>query len=146
MSLPSILVAGTPAENLLKKPDEWYRSDEGRSALENVLSWQTEHGDWPKNFDTTQKKPATDSVGLGPFDNGATTAEIRVLARGFRISGNERYQKAALNGLDHILTAQYPGGGWPQFYPLSTKYHRHLKFNDDTMIKLLELLTNVVSD
>ena len=142
----SRLVAGTPAENLLKKPDGWFLRNDGRSALENVLSWQTEYGDWPKNIDTTRKKRAREIVTSGTFDNGATTGEIRVLARGFRITGDDGYRTAALKGIDHILKAQYPNGGWPQFYPLSTKYHRHITFNDGTMIKLLELLADVVFD
>ena len=86
--------AATPAENLLKKPDDWFRGDEGRKTLENILSWQTEHGDWPKNRDTTRpglsgdgKKPA------GTFDNGATSGELQVLARAFRVTGDERYKK-----------------------------------------------------
>ncbi|WP_145392247.1 pectate lyase [Stieleria neptunia] len=142
----SRLVAGTPAENLLKKPDDWFHSNDGRSVLENVLSWQTEYGDWPKNMDTTGKKRASDKVPAGTFDNGATTGEIRVLARGYRIVGDDGYRTAVLKCLDHILNAQYPNGGWPQFYPLSTKYHRHITFNDGTMIKLMELLADVVSD
>ncbi|TWT42444.1 Pectic acid lyase [Thalassoglobus neptunius] len=146
LSVVSQLVAGTPAENLLKKPDEWYRSNEGRAALEGILSWQTEYGDWPKNTDTTRMRTRSGKIPTGTFDNGATTAEIRVLARAFRINGENRYRSAALKGLDHILKAQYPNGGWPQYYPLSTQYHRHITFNDGTMIKLLELLTDVVSD
>lgn len=143
--LASTVVAGTPAENLLKKSDDWFSSSEGRSALEGVLSWQTKHGDWPKNTDTTRERPRSEKASAGTFDNGATTGEIRVLALGFRVTGDERYRKAVLKGLDHILKAQYANGGWPQYYPLSTKYHRHITFNDGTMIRLLELLTDVAS-
>ncbi|MEO1616407.1 MAG: pectate lyase [Planctomycetota bacterium] len=143
--LSSSVFAGTPAENLLKKSDDWFRSN-GHSALEGILSWQTVHGDWPKNKDTTQKRPSDEKMPAGTFDNGATTGEIRVLARAFRITGEERFRAAAIKGLDHVLEAQYANGGWPQFYPLSTKYHRHVTFNDGTMVKLLELLADVVSD
>jgi pectate lyase len=145
-ALPSSLHAATAAENLRKKPDDWFRSDERRMIFENILSWQTEHGDWPKNTDTTSKmfsgsakKPA------GTFDNGATTGELRALARAFRITGDERYQQAFLRGFDHILKAQYPNGGWPQFYPLSKEYHRHIIFNDGTMIRLMEFLREATS-
>jgi pectate lyase len=144
--LPASLGAATPAGNLRKKPDEWFRSDEGRRTLENILSWQTEHGDWPKNTDTTSKsssghgkKPA------GTFDNGATSGELRALARASRITGNEHYEQAFLRGFDHILKAQYPNGGWPQFYPLSKEYHRHITFNDGTMIRLMEFLREATS-
>jgi pectate lyase len=140
------LRAATPAEDLRKKPDDWFRTDEGRQSLENILSWQTEHGDWPKNMDTTRKRfSGSGKKPAGTFDNSATTGELRVLARGFRITGDVRYQKAFLAGFDHILKAQYPNGGWPQFYPLSKGYHRHITFNDGTMIRLMEFLRDAVT-
>lgn len=136
----------TPAENLLNKTDGWFRSDEGRTTLENILSWQTEHGDWPKNLDTTTRKFSGDrKKPAGTFDNGGTTGELRVLARAFRVTGNERYKLAFLHGFDHILNAQYPNGGWPQFYPLSKGYHRHVTFNDGTMIRLMEFLRDTAN-
>ena len=140
------LPAASPAENLLRKPDEWFRSDAGQETLENVLSWQTDHGDWPKNKDTTSElfsgngnKPA------GTFDNSATTGELRLLARAYRVTENQRYKQACLRGFDHILAAQYPNGGWPQYYPLSNGYHRHITFNDGTMIRVMEFLRDAGS-
>lgn len=134
--------ADTPAEGLLKKPDAWFLSDAGLKTMENILSWQTEYGDWPKNLNTTTNpKPLSESKNsAGTFDNGATCGELRLLARAFRITGNELYGKAFLRGFDHILKAQYANGGWPQYYPLSKNYHRHITFNDNTMIGVLEFL------
>ena len=133
--------AESRAANLLKKADDWFVSDHGRKTLENILSWQTRHGDWPKNVDTTSHPASADrQQAAGTFDNGATTGELRVLARAFRVTGEVRYQQAFLLGFDHVLAAQYPNGGWPQFFPLSKKYHRHITFNDGTMIHLMELL------
>jgi pectate lyase len=144
--LAASLHAATPAEKLANNPDDWFRSDDGRKTLENILSWQTEHGDWAKNMDTTSvafsgdgKRPA------GTFDNGATSGELRVLARAFRVTGDERYKQALLRGFDHILKAQYPNGGWPQYFPLSDGYHRHITFNDGTMIRLMEFLRDAVA-
>lgn len=138
--------AGTPAENLFGKPDAWFRSDDGRQALANVLSWQTAHGDWPKNMDTTRKPfSGSGKPPAGTFDNGATCGELRLLARGFHITGDQRYQQAYLRGFDHILNAQYANGGWPQFFPLSKAYHRHITFNDGTMIRLMEFLREAAS-
>ncbi|MFM2243864.1 MAG: pectate lyase, partial [Verrucomicrobiota bacterium] len=37
--------------DLLKKSDDWFRSEAGRTAVENVISWQAESGSWPKNQD-----------------------------------------------------------------------------------------------
>ena len=145
--LATPLRADSPAENLLRKPDDWFRTSEGRQALENILSWQTEHGDWPKNMDTTsQRFSGEDKKPAGTFDNGATSGELRVLARAYRVMDDVRYKQAFLRGFDHILKAQYPSGGWPQFYPLSNRYHRHITFNDGTMIRLMEFLRDATTD
>ncbi len=50
-------------------------------------------------------------------------------------------------GLDYILQAQYPSGGWPQFFPPPTNtYHRRITFNDNAMTRLLVLLREVTED
>lgn len=145
LSVP--LQADSSAENLLKKPDDWYRSDEGRRTLQNILSWQTQYGDWPKNTDTTSRRDSGDQQKpAGTFDNGATIGELRVLARAFRVTGDDQYKLAFLPGFDHILAAQYPNGGWPQYFPLSNGYHRHITFNDGTMIRLMQFLRDVETD
>ncbi len=129
-----------------QKSDDWYRSSEGKQITENILSWQSVAGSWPKNTDTTTK-PFTGVPGKlhGTFDNGATTGELRFLARAFRANQDARCQRAFLKGLDHILQAQYPTGGWPQFYPPSTQYHRHITFNDGSMVRLMEFLREVAT-
>ena len=53
-------------------------------------------------------------------------------------------REAFLRGLDHILAAQYSSGGWPQKYPPGEGYARHITFNDDTMVRLMSLLRDVV--
>jgi len=144
LTLNGIAFAGTPAENLAKKPLDWFRSDEGRARIDNMLSWQTEHGDWPKNMDTTQTKydPKKEKP-AGTFDNGATTGELRALAQAFQATEDTQYRDAFVKGLDHILRSQYPNGGWPQYSPPSKGYQRFITFNDDSMIRLMRLLDDV---
>ncbi len=139
--------SGQRAGGLLKQPDDWFRSEEGRRTTDNILSWQSLAGSWPKNKSTTRAPYTNDTSKLkGTFDNRATTDEIRFLARAFRATNDERLRQAALKGLDHILAAQYPTGGWPQYSPPPAKsYHRHITFNDGSMIRLLELLREVTS-
>lgn len=135
-----------PAENLTKKPDRWFSSDEGRNTMNCILSWQSEHGDWPKNKDTTSAKYTGDRAKLkGTFDNGATIGELRALAHAFRVTADTRYEQAFFKGFDHILQAQYPNGGWPQYFPLSQKYHRHITFNDGSMIRIMEFLRDAAT-
>ncbi len=145
--LLSLSVRGdSSAESFLRQPDSWFTSDEGQQRLNNVLSWQSEHGDWPKNEDTTQELFSGDRSKLqGTFDNGATSGELRLLAHAFRITNDERYEKAFLKGFDHILQAQYPNGGWPQYFPLRKGYYTHITFNDNCMIRLLEFVDDSIT-
>ena len=127
-----------------KQSAEWFGSEEGRRIADNVLTWQSPHGSWPKNRDTASKPYEGKKDKLsGTFDNGATTGELRFLARAFRATDEPRYQQAFLKGLDHIFAAQYATGGWPQVYPASGGYKRHITFNDNSMVRILEFLRDV---
>jgi pectate lyase len=130
----------------LHQPDAWYASAEGRRITANILSFQSDQGSWPKNTDTTSNPYTGDRAKLsGTFDNGATTDELRFLAHAFKATGDAADRAAVIKGFDHILKAQYPTGGWPQFYPPSTQYHRHITFNDDAMVRLMEFLRETCS-
>ena len=140
------LLAATRADNLNKKKDAWFTSDEGAKALNNILSWQSQHGGWPKNMDTTSEVYSGERSKLrGTFDNGATTGELRILARGFRLTGDTRYEKAFLAGLNYVLEAQYSNGGFPQYYPLRKGYYTRITFNDNCMVRILDFLSEVAS-
>ena len=125
----------------LNHPAEWYISKQAFEFGQNVLSWQTENGDWPKNLDTVSTPSPPDSKPRrGTFDNGATTGELRYLARLYRATRAEIFKASFEKGLNLILKAQYPNGGWPQSYPPGTGYARHITFNDDTFVRLAEFV------
>lgn len=146
IGVPLTPLAGADWSALCARPDEWFRSDPGQRAIRHVLSWQSPEGGWPKNTDTTREAYAGDPPRLrGTFDNGATTGEMRFLARAAQATGDPRCQQAVLKGVDHILAAQYASGGWPQFHPPGPQYHRHITFNDGAMLRLLELLREVTN-
>ena len=145
-TLTASLSAASRAENLNKNPDSWFSTDDGKRAMECILSWQSESGDWPKNKDTSAEPYAGDRTKIrGTFDNGATSGELRLLARAFSLTKDERYEKAFQAGFDHILKAQYPNGGWPQYFPLRKGYYTHITFNDSCMIRLMEFLREAVT-
>ena len=137
--------AAAGPRDYLSRPDAWFQGEEGRRITANVLSWQTSRGSWPKNTDTTVPFTGSRSKLQGTFDNGATTGELRFLARAYRATGSRRCLEASQEGLAHILDAQYPTGGWPQFHPPSQYYHRHITFNDDAMVRLMTLLREVAT-
>jgi pectate lyase len=94
--------------------------------------------------DTTAAPYRGDRKKLRPtFDNGATTDELRFLARAYNVTHDQRYRDAFDKGLRYILQAQYPSGGWPQFHLPPKSYHRHITFNDDAMVRLMEFLREV---
>lgn len=145
--LPGLAQAKGAAQ-YLKQKDAWFAGAEAKKVAAIMLSWQSDLGGWPKNVSTTEKiYDGTDKAkDLKPtFDNGATTDEMRFLARIYNATKDEKYKAAFLRGLDHILIAQYPNGGWPQFYPPSTQYHRHITFNDNAMVRLLLFLRDIYS-
>lgn len=129
------------AAQYLNRPAAWWRTAEAAAVAENILSYQSPLGGWPKNTSTTAKKYTGQPESLKPtFDNGATTDELRFLARLVTATAEARYRQAFERGFDYILKAQYPNGGWPQFYPPGPQYHRHITFNDHAMARLMEFL------
>lgn len=140
----SICLAAPKADSYLKNSDDWFAGAEGRRIADNILTWQTKEGVWPKNTDTTTQPYSGRIEDLkGIFDNGATTGELRFLARSIRTTKDDRYRKAFDRGLDTILKVQYPTGGWPQAVPPGTGYSRHITFNDDAMVRLMNFVRDV---
>ncbi len=134
-------LAGGPEQHL-RRPDDWFKGAEAQRLAENILSHQSDSGGWPKNIDTTARLYEGDRNKLAAtFDNGATTGELRYLARMHRATGELRYREAFDRGLKYILDAQYVNGGWPQFAPPPKgTYHRYITFNDNAMVRLLEFV------
>ena len=124
----------------LKQPEAWFRSIEGRHGVANVLSHQSSRGDWPKNTNTTATRFTGDANNIkGTFDNGATTGELRLLARSFNVTKDEEARAAFRQRVGPYPDAQYTNGGWPQYAPPPARsYHRHITFNDDAMRRLME--------
>src|SRR5689334_4642598 len=112
----------------MDKPAAWYRSDEAIRIANNFLLYQRHDGGWPKNIRMAEPlKPADrakviDEADLNDstIDNSATWTQLRYLARVYDGTHDDRYRDAFNRGLDYLLRAQYPNGGWPQYFPLRT--------------------------
>ena len=135
-----------PWQTYARQPDTWYRGTEGATVAANIRSHQSRLGDWPKNVDNSSEPYRGDRTEItGTFDNGATVGELRFLARAFRATNDSTNRDAFVKGLDHILAAQYPTGGWPQTSPPGKGYARHITFNDNTMVNLMALVGDVAN-
>ncbi len=135
----------------LRQKPEWYGSAEAIRVAENLLLFQREVGGWPKNTEMADTLSQTQKAELSSqkhnpdatIDNNATTTQMIFLARVFNATKQEQFKTGFLNGLDYLLRAQYPNGGWPQFYPLLKGYYSHITFNDDAMVNVLSLLQDM---
>ena len=156
---------GTP----LDRTANWYASADARSIAENVISFQTPAGGWAKHTDFAQhvRAPGELFAGdsnshfiitndfdrpadvhwnyVGTFDNDATTTELRFLAKVISAAktNNSALQNSFARGINYILAAQFPNGGWPQVWPLQGGYHDAITFNDDAVLNIIQLLRDV---
>ncbi|MEO7530929.1 MAG: pectate lyase [Sediminibacterium sp.] len=129
-----------------------YGSTEIVSIADNILLYQKQNGGWPKNYDMQAilAEDQKDSLLKAKselhttFDNGSTYAQIAYLASAYTTTKKESYKIAVAKGLDYILAAQYPNGGWPQYFPLENNYSRYITFNDDAYIGIMQVLKDIV--
>ena len=70
---------------------------------------------------------------------------MRFLALVATATDEPRYRESFLRGVDYLLAAQYPNGGWPQVFPLEGGYHDAITFNDGALINVLTLLRAVAA-
>jgi PelA/Pel-15E family pectate lyase len=136
-----------------KSEPAWFSTAEAKQVAENVLLYQRNIGGWLKNIQ--MQNPLTEVekqklIDLKPdtkevtTDNGATCQEMLFLSKIYAQTPDERYNNAFLSGLDYLLKAQYENGGWPQFYPLKKGYYTHITYNDDSMVRILNVLKHCI--
>jgi len=153
----------------LDRDPSWYASADARHIAEVIVSFQTPAGGWSKNLDMS-KEPRRPGERYGPnnvsrllapgdfdtpadrnwnyigtIDNDATTTQLNFLAKVISAGGAANvaaYHASFLRGIEYLLAAQYPNGGWPQVWPLEGGYHDAVTYNDDAMTQVLELMDN----
>jgi PelA/Pel-15E family pectate lyase len=132
---------------ILRQKPEWYATADARAIADNVIPWQAPEGGWPKNTDLSIPPPSREALaetasggGTSTIDNGATTTPIRFLALMVQATRETRYRAAFDRGVDYLLAAQYPNGGWPQYFPLRKGYYAHVTYNDDAIVNVLNVL------
>jgi PelA/Pel-15E family pectate lyase len=131
-----------------------YKPTQIKEIADNVLLYQKDNGGWPKNYDmqailTAEQQDRVlkaKSALHTTFDNCTTYSHIKYLAKAYQITGVEKYKDACLRGIDFTLSAQYPNGGWPQFFPLESNYSRRITFNDDAMTGVMIMLKDILDN
>ncbi|HWT51676.1 MAG TPA: pectate lyase [Caulobacter sp.] len=153
----------------LDKDAAWYASPEARAIADTIVSFQTPAGGWSKNQDRTkpprlkgqrfannaEHMALDDSFDapvdrfwtfVGTLDNGATTTEMRFLAKVQQQRpgrDGDVYRASIIKGVRYLLAAQYPNGGWPQIYPIEGGFHDAVTFNDNAVAEAAMILEDV---
>jgi PelA/Pel-15E family pectate lyase len=140
---------GTPlrwGKAVLSQSPDWYASPAARSLADIVLQYHSPQGGWPKSTDLSIQPRSPDDIpppGRGranSLDNDAFDLPVRFLAHMTAATSDARYRRAVERSLDYLFKAQYPNGGFPQFYPLRDGYYAHITYNDEAMIDALTIL------
>jgi hypothetical protein len=152
----------------LHREPEFYKSAEARGMGDIILSFQIASGGWSKNlamdgprlkgqiYATANLPPTPQQDGdfdkpldetwhyMGTLDNDATNTEIHFLAELSAANPGKEgdaYRASALRGIEYLLHAQFPNGGWPQVWPIEGGYHDAITYNDDAVTESAEVLT-----
>jgi PelA/Pel-15E family pectate lyase len=154
----------------LNRDSSWYASADALRIADNVISFQTPAGGWGKNFDLSKgprvagERYAPNNVSrflspddfdtpkdpdwnyIGTIDNDATITQIEFLAKVVSAAGAEHgapYREAFLRGVQYLLSAQFPNGGWPQVWPLEGGYHDAITYNDNAMVQVMVIMRGI---
>ena len=117
----------------------------------NILLFQRDNGGWPKDYDmlailTPEQVGAvraTHDRDDTSFDNHNIHSQVEYPAQAYAQRGESRWRDACLRGLDFMLAAQLPCGGFPQRYPHGSGYSARITFNDGVTIGILNVLDDV---
>lgn len=138
----------------LEEPAAWYATAAARRIADIIASFQTPAGGWNKNSDFTDhlrrpgERSGYEAGYVGTIDNGATVEPLRFLAlvvTAGDAAATASCRAAFLRGIDYLLAAQFPNGGWPQVYPLAGGYHDAITYNDSAIINVLALLREIAT-
>jgi len=135
----------------LDQAGTWYGGADAVRIAANLVLYQRSSGGWPKNIDMAKSLTPTEMASIADekdlndstIDNDSTHTQLRFLASVFNASTRAEFKASFDRGLDYLLRAQYPNGGWPQYFPLRTNYSRHITFNDNAMIGVMRVLRDV---
>lgn len=134
-----------------KQKAEFWASEDGLRAAGIIQGYQNEDGGWPKlDRDVSLLTPVNRDALEGfkaksTIDNDATTKQIRALAAAYATHRDDKLRASIEKGLDYLLSAQLPNGGWQQYWPAPQGYKARVTFNDDAIANVLEILRDVAA-
>ena len=135
-------------------PDDFYSTKEAQEIADRVIYYQQASGGWAKNINyhlalsPEQMSQLKSTLKGATIDNESTTQEMKFLAKVYKWKHAKRWREAFLHGVEYLLDAQYPNGGWPQFWPKKNidnglDYSTHITYNDNAMVNAMLMLRDV---
>ncbi|MGI5819893.1 MAG: pectate lyase [Armatimonadota bacterium] len=94
---------------------------------------QTVTGGWPARARLSQPPGSGTRSDL---DDNRSQSSVRFFVELVDAGADERHREVMQRGLDFLLEAQYPSGGWPQYFPIpedQNNYQRYHTINDATI-------------
>ena len=152
-SLLSVSLIAQPRNPMRATDDAFFQTDEARRIGDQMLLYQRVTGGWPKNIDMARDLSPEERARIArdkqrdddsTIDNGATTMQMKYLARLYKQTGEQRYKEGFRRGVEYLLSGQYEDGGWPQFWPNNRGYQVHITYNDDAMVNTLTLFRDLI--
>ncbi|HEY0309447.1 MAG TPA: pectate lyase, partial [Acidobacteriaceae bacterium] len=171
MTEPLMPKEGYSAHSIrLDEDASWYGGADALKIADTIVSFQIPNGGWSKNLDMRQPaRVAGENYTAnnlsrfpdptdydtprdphwnyaGTLDNDATNTELRFLRKviaALPVERSARYREAYLRGIEYLLHAQFPNGGWPQVWPLEGGYHDAITYNDNAVTEAMQSLEPV---
>ena len=110
LSLLALVVTNVAHAQGMKETDPaFFKTADARRVGDQMLIYQRVTGGWPKNIDMARPMTEAEKAQVkseynrrndSTTDNGATTIQMKFLARLFQATGEKRYAKAFSRGVD----------------------------------------------
>lgn len=119
------------------------------TAADTIVALQNKDGGFavlPDNFEMAQTGASLGSLkGASSIENGATTAELKYLAKYITENKPEdsKYQDAFIKGIKFLLSTQLDNGGWTMQPNGGSGFNGNIEVGNSAMTEVLTLLSDI---